>query len=208
MRTQAWNTLRAGLVGLALLTIALHPVPAQAELVTNGGFEAEGAQVQLLPGWTVTPADGTLHRVSDYAWTGSYAAQFIGAAALSLSQTLATQAGQSYAYSFWVKSLARQVSSPRGFFTASADGMALMAPLYEPLPPVDPEGPFDGPFTQFSGMFTAVDASTQLVFSTAGSVFYALDDASVVAQDAPEPGTIAMLGLGLFRLVAMRRRMG
>lgn len=182
------------------LAIASIPWAAQANLVANGGFENAGAEPWHLPDWArTTPADEPPLRTSDYTHGGSYGAMFIGDTAMRLSQTLATTAGQTYAYSFWIKNLVRPESDPAGLFLASAGGIALMPPL--PAPP----GPLDGPFVQYQGSFVASAAATELVFQTSGMVFNVLDDVSVV-QQVPEPAGVALLGIGLLGLAATRRR--
>ena len=93
-----------GIALFAVLLVSFVVAPCgAAELVQNGGFETGNFNV-----WTVTPASsGSLLAVNGslrYPHTGTYAASFgaVGTQDDSISQTLATVAGQSYTFSFWL----------------------------------------------------------------------------------------------------------
>ncbi|MDR7271339.1 hypothetical protein J2X20_004007 [Pelomonas saccharophila] len=164
--------------------------PAQADLVTNGGFETGD-----FTGWsfvtdplydgvdTLVPHDGT------------YAAYF-GGASSSITQTLTTVAGSNYKVSFWLmlEPDVTGASAPNAFSFdfGAATGMSLSnASAFG--------------YTLYEVTFIAAGASTDLSFNfSQGPAFWDLDSVSVTL---PEPGSLALLAAaGLGGLAASRRR--
>ncbi len=200
------RALIAGAAALCLVT------PASANLVTNGDFETG-----TLSGWTLgspvghgnwgnytaalaTTAPAPLPGSTSYAVTGcgSYC---------SLSQALATTAGQTYTLSFEYNS---------GSFNSHVGrtdlqvfwGTNLLTPVFDfngPTPDPDKSGNPD--WALYSVTLFANSASTELTFKGESAVgMMGLDNINVSA--VPEPSTWVMLVGGFLGLgfLAYRRR--
>ena len=125
----------------------------------------------------------------------------------SLNQIINTTVGQTYEFSFWV---AEYLGSPSGF-SVYWDGRLIdrvIDPANNSLTFIG-DNVFEGNWTQFTYRGLAATAATTGIelrgrHDPGGMHF---DDISVMeerAADIPEPGTLALLGLGA--LAMMRRR--
>jgi hypothetical protein len=170
---------------------------AQAELVTNGGFETGD-----FTGWTQFGNQGdtgvdctgrfTPHSGQCVGFFGA-----IGSTGGIFQTTLATQAGQTYDVSFWYSNLSG--GTPNSFEFNWDGGRAEVSMVNAAA--------FG--YTQYTAQLTASGTNTDLRFTIRHDPnFYLLDDVSVVARNnnVPEPGSMALVGLALAGLGAMSRR--
>jgi choice-of-anchor C domain-containing protein len=187
---------------------ALAPM-AHAELINNGGFESPvnafsgGFQTYSsgLAGWTIDY--GSVDLINNY-WmpaSGSFSLDLNGNSAASISQSFATQVGQTYVVSF------SMAGNPDGGGTKTID--------------VNVNGPHSYSFgvggssgnmgwVNHSFSFVASSAISTLSFigdPLTGPYGAALDNISVV-EAVPEPETYGMMlaGLSLLGWMARRRR--
>jgi hypothetical protein len=184
--------LRGGFaLGVAGLLLGAQLAPAQANLVTNGGFETGD-----FSGWTQYGNSSAAVQSSGWQHSGSYDGVF-GAPGphTFIEQELATVAGESYRLSFWLYSFA-------GFpneFHVEWDGVVVTS--------MTDSAAFD--YTEYSFDIVANDASTTLKFGFMhDAAAWRMDDISVdpVNIAVPEPGTLALFGAGLAGLGLLRRR--
>jgi Carbohydrate binding domain/PEP-CTERM motif len=181
-------TLRKFAVGSLFSASALLFVgAAQADLVTNGGFETGD-----FSGWTQFGDTGASGVDPSFPNSGTYAAFFGPLSPGGIFQTLATTAGVTYDVSFWI----RQESGATNTFAFNWDGGAPEF-TYTDINPG---------FTTLNFHLTASSNATDLRFTFSNTPsFWDLDDVSVNAA-VPEPASLALLGLGLAGLGATRWR--
>ena len=168
---------------------------ASADLVTNGGFETGD-----FSGWTVATADYAYIGVDGNApHSGNFGA-YIGADT-TISQSIATVAGQTYSISFWlmVEADVLNAATPNSF-SASFGGVPLLSLQ-------------DAPASDYTVYTFNVTASQNLsllsFFGSDTPAFLDLDDVKVsVTAAVPEPSTWAMMILGFLglSLLAYRRQ--
>ena len=184
------------LAALALLTLAALPQVAQAQnLVLNPGFETG-----TFANWTKTGNTSLSDVISNAATihTGSFG--YRGGqttTAGGITQTISTLTGHSYTFSYWLKNSATSFTAQS--FDASWNGTSVQSLLNSGAMA----------YTEFSFTVIATGTSTPISFSFRNDPsFWRFDDVSVthLSAAAPEPGTLALLALGIVGGVVARRR--
>jgi hypothetical protein len=187
----------------------LSPAAKGDNLVTNGGFETTSG---LLPAdWLFTPAaSGTDFWVSNWhPYSGNNAANFAGTNFDAIQQTVSTKAGQSYLLTFML-----DVDADGGAndFRALWDGNVVQD--------ISSGSVTEGVYTEYSAVVTGTGSDVlELMAYDAAPIGHAdhLDDISLCSITpeqstvTPEPAplwlsAIALIGLFVFRQVALRRR--
>lgn len=184
------------LAAAAAVLIAASPQIAQANLISNGDFEAGS-----ISGWAYSGSVGVnLYVQGQFAHSGSYGAG-IGPNGFvaTLSQSFSTVVGQAYELDFW---LALNPPNGTGYqpnaLNVALDGNALLS--------LSDAAPFG--FTHYVYGFTATQATTTLSFDVRNDPWgFSLDDVAVnrAAVNVPEPGSLALVGLALAGLRLRRR---
>ena len=180
---------------LAGVALAFATPAAAQELVTNGGFETGN-----FSGFTQTGNPGATGVFSSlFVASGAFAAYFgpVGSTG-GITQTLSTNAGQSYLISFDLRNFSDGM--PNFYNVLFGDVSLFSATNSEAFG-----------FTNFSTTATAVGVSTELAFNFQHDLtYFALDNVSVTAVNGavPEPATWAMMlmGFGAMGVLLRRRR--
>jgi hypothetical protein len=219
---------------LSLLLAGMAAAPAQANLLTNGGFEAGTftggsfgfplAQQLLpdnttMPGWRVVGAELAWFQSGQAGITsqdGNFALDLTGFCDLgcggpnnfaAVTQTLTTVPGATYRLSFYAGTYAFNASTPSVVATAGASTQSWALP--------GAGTPASGTWQLLGLDFVASGTSTAITLGGSGNLangalpYLGLDNVSVtlVSLPIPEPGTWALLlaGLGLLGTLARRR---
>ena len=188
---------------LLCAVLLLGTSSARADLVTNGSFEQGTLGIGSFQGWqtdlgdisTFVDSSGVTGPLFGEAFDGLWAAYFGSTAAdggASISQNLATLAGQKYRLSFELANDNGGLLPVNSFLVSIGNTPAFS---FTDLA--------DQPYVAYQFLFTASGASTPLSFSGSNdNSYFELDAVRVDA--VPEPATIILVGSGL--LFVLRRR--
>jgi len=192
--------LRFAVVAATLALVGARAAAAQ-ELVVNGGFETVTGN-STFPDWPAEwsascPGFGGIGM--NHAKSGTYGV-YLGNGC-TLSQAIATTVGQSYTFSFWLRSVAGQSMS------ASWNGVQK-AFVNDTI---------TGGFIQLSAVVMAVGASSTIQFASTinAGQYLSIDDISVQpvvesptepSTTVPEPSTVALTAAGLLGVAGAARR--
>ena len=193
------------LLGVTLWVLGMAGLPwtATANMIVNGGFDADSPPLQVVAGWIWTsaaPAGWTLEPAADGtssffvspmpllgAHTAPNSANFgaIGITEDHLSQVLPTQAGQTYRLEFF---LAHSSTNDANAFHVRWNGDPVFALVNAAA----------FPYTEHLVSVVATGPFTTLEFAgREGPAAYGLDDVSVTAAAVPEPATGLLLATGV-----------
>ena len=223
-----------GRVQLAFVLLCLVAVPAHANLLTNGSFETPIVSVGgftnfpvgsgALTGWTVFgPAGQAVSIVSgSFSQNGvSFPAQdgaqwvdltgFNNNSTEGVSQSVATTVGHQYQLSYFIGN-----TTGGGIFGSTSTVDVLLNGAVAFTDTNSTSSPSTQNWGQFSHTFTASGAATIIGLRNAdpgsdndnGLDNVVLLDLGVPGTSVPEPGTLALFGLGLAGLggITLRRR--
>lgn len=188
---------------VALPALAIVTGAHGANLVANGDFET-GA---FAPAWTrtansiftnVCKAGDAVGPVTCAAHGGDYAMAFgQSGSAATLSQTIATVAGQDYQLAFWLRN-----DNPDEFGTETFEVLWDGVTIYSRS---NPPASF-GYLGEIIHTPAATSGSTLLTFSARHDpAQWFLDDVSVVTSAVPEADSVVLFGLGLVGLAVVRK---
>jgi len=200
------KVVRAAIV-VGALALSAPPVVA-APVLLNGDFEAGD-----FGSWTATPAAISLFGVgTPYPHTGQYAAFFGGVndgrQEDTISQAIATTAGQRYLIDFWLAEVspACTPATPNCLslnWSVSWNGAIVHSHIADAA--------FG--YTEFAFEVAATGPASTLSFALSDEPgFYYLDDISVAASDSdsaaavPEPASLLLLEAGIASLLITQRR--
>ena len=181
------NTFLKMMVLCVVAAIGFLPRLAEANLVTNGGFESGNFN-----GWTQTGGTANNFVDSGLSHSGAQSAYFGAANATSrLSQTLTTVAGEVYAVDFWLANLS-DAGGNLNSFAWSWGGVVRSADSLNNV------GGFD--FVHYTAEVVGTGGALDLAFTFRhDATWWVLDDVNLVdtgrnvGNNVPEPATRLLL---------------
>jgi choice-of-anchor C domain-containing protein len=166
----------------------------------SGGYQTLGTGDTSMTGWTVTSGNVDLINTYWQAAQGNFSLDMSGDEAGAIAQTFDTVAGHGYDVTFDLAGNPDGGNVIKQLLVSAAGASDVYS--------FDTAGFSHGDmgWTLETFFFIADSSSTTLTFASLEGNPYgpALDNVSV--QDVPEPGSVAVLGLGLLGLGVMARR--
>jgi hypothetical protein len=195
-----------GSVTFVVCLVLSGPASAAGNLVTNPGFETGD-----FTGWTLAGnIDGNtvVESVAFDSWlphSGTFLAALGSSASDNfLSQAIATTAGQTYTFSYFLGS---DGGTPNDF-TALWNGATIVSLSNTPATPGYTRGIPTASYAFYSFTEVATGASTVIQFNSRNDLFFwALDDVNVSSTAAvPEPSSLVLSVTGILTVAGYTRR--
>lgn len=206
-----FSGLKMWVAAATLVTAALMSTSAQANLIVNGGFEANPLKnnqwsyftADQVLGWEGSNIEIWHHLNGVLAPEGNHHAELNAdgknSGPWSIFQTFATTKGQLYDFSFYYRARANTKEA----FEFSIGNVEALVQQHS-----------TSAWNKFSGSFVADGSTSTIRFTslTAGTLGNFIDDVVVtqaltpVQAEVPAAPTLAVLGLGLLGLVLSRRQ--
>jgi len=171
----------------------------------NRDFMRLSAGSTMIKGWTVggNGVDYLREPLHLAYGAGAYSVDLAAQTAGTLATTFATTLGDEYLLKFYAYG-----SSSGGVFSGRVSAGSLSNQLFTPA---NVSRPNSAVYTAFDFLFTATSSTTTLLFDVASSPTGfgpVIDNVSVTRSSlsVPEPGTLALLSLGLITLATAGRK--
>jgi hypothetical protein len=193
---------------LLSVLLVLIGANAQANIVVNGDFTNNLSNWQTSP--VVDPRQGTDY---SFAATGTYGGGIFASFGYGnapggvLSQTLATVANSTYTLTFQYGALLG--TNGQALEIVLRDTIGSQDLLVQAVADANPSSDLNDFLDSYTYTFTATSTATLLQFSDISELSFVTDGIldNVAVNVVPEPGSVALLGLGMLGLMAGRRKL-
>jgi PEP-CTERM motif len=194
-------------VTIVLCMVLSEPVLAGGNLVANPGFETGDFTGWSLTGTSDAVGDTVVASAGFNSWLPNSGTFFAALGALgsdsTLSQTIATTAGQTYTFSWFLGS---DGSTPSDF-SAFWNGSTILSLVDAPATPGYTRGTSTASYAFYSFTEVATSASTVIQFNSRNDQnYWAFDDVSVSLAAVPEPSSLVLSAIAVLTLAGFAGR--